>query len=116
MCAVPSFADVLLVLIAASVLIAWWSRWLVRTRDVPRWTRWIGPGLLASTALTTIASLWTLHRAYATASDEEAGNKATALASNMSTALNLVAVGCAVALGAGLVLAIQTARARRRAV
>jgi hypothetical protein len=102
-----------LLLLGVTIAIAVWSAWLVRARPVPRWTRWIGRGVIVSTGLSAATTFWLLGRAYIASSDEDTANRATAVSENISIAMNAVAVALTIAILAVLVLTVLTVRAWR---
>lgn len=104
----------LIALAAVSGLIAVWSAWLVRARAVPGWVRLVAPLVVTSTIVTAALTFWLIHDAFDNAKTEYSGNKASALARDISTAMNAIAVGCVIAVLGAAILGWFTLRAKRR--
>jgi hypothetical protein len=103
---------VLVFVIIASGFIAGWSSWLARARRVPRWTRWVGPAVLCSTAIATALFVWVFVRwRFADAHGPDAR---TAMSEDISLVMNVVGTSGLIALIAIAVLGYLTLRARRR--
>ena len=106
----------LIALVVASGLIAWWGTWLVGTRVVPAWTKFVAPIVVASTVINGFLTLRGLRHAFDAVGEANPGEKASNLARGISNAMIPMGVASAVVAIAVAILGLLTLRAKRRPV
>ncbi|HEY1558018.1 MAG TPA: hypothetical protein VGF94_24480 [Kofleriaceae bacterium] len=103
----------LIVLGAAAVAVYIWAWWLVRSGRAPRWLRWAAAVVVIATIACAGYTIWALSGAFRAVEDVNPADKASMLAHGISSALDVLAIGIAIAGAGAIACGYFTVRPRR---
>lgn len=104
----------LIVLGGAAAAMYIWAWWLVRSGRAPRWLRWVGAGVAVTTITCAGYTVVALSRTFHTIGDADPADKASQLAQGISSAMNVLAIGLAIAGAGTIACGYFTVRPRRK--